>query len=348
MNIQSAPLRFRAGAPIRGDAPDTQLRALPTAGRVVAIVTTHNRCEQLRKTLVSLLSEPVLHIAGIVVVDNASSDGTAEFLAAIHDLRLTVLRLPRNTGGAGGFAAGLAHARARFDPDWYLLMDDDARPMPDALAAFHADDRAQWDAVAAAVYDTKGHICDINRPTHDPFASWRKFIRTLRKGREGFHIGPRDYAGDAVLPVDGASFVGLFLSRRGLTLAGLPEDRLFVYGDDALLTLRLSRNGGRIAFMPKVRFEHDYAAPACRDDKAPMWKTYYQHRNALILYRFAAGWLFWPICLIVIPRWFMRIRAYPGRKGQFLRLYLRGVLDGLRRKTSVEHDTVLHWAEPRG
>lgn len=342
MNIQTTYRILQPAFPM----PDTCRDEMRSTGRVVAVVTTHNRCEQLRRTMLRLLAEPVWHLAGVVVVDNASDDDTAAFLAAINDPRVDVVRLSRNIGGAGGFAAGLVRARARFDPDWYLLMDDDARPMPGALGAFHAQDRAQWDAVAAAVYDPQGRICDINRPTHDPFASWSKFFRTARKGREGFHISAAEYAGDAHVAIDGASFVGLFLSRRGLDLAGLPEERLFIYADDALQTLRLSRMGGRMAFVPDVRFEHEHLHPENAQIGKPMWKVYYQHRNALILYRFAAGWLFWPICLIVIPRWAWRMRAYPGRKMHFLRMFLRGVLHGVQGKTAVDHDTVLHWAAP--
>lgn len=313
---------------------------------MVAVVTTHNRIDQLRRTVVQLIEAPAQHLAAILVIDNASSDGTAEWLSALSHPRVHVLTLTRNIGGAGGFAAGLDYARRQFDPDWYLVMDDDARPVPGALAAFHASDVSRWDAVAGAVYDPKGAICDINRPTYDPFASWSRFLRTARAGREGFHLGPGDYAAAREIAVDGASFVGLFLSRRALDLAGLPDASLFIYGEDALQTLRLSRAGGRIGFLPQVRFEHDHPSAANAQICKSMWKVYYQHRNALILYRYAAGWAFWPICLIVLPRWALRVLAYPGRRKCFLRLFLRGALHGLLRKTSTPHDTVLRWADP--
>ena len=43
-------------------------------------------------------------LAALVVVDNASSDGTAHYLEGLDDPRLDVLRLETNTGGAGGAA----------------------------------------------------------------------------------------------------------------------------------------------------------------------------------------------------------------------------------------------------
>ncbi|TVP69590.1 MAG: glycosyltransferase [Rhodobacteraceae bacterium] len=344
-------MNFFSAESFLSDGPDTsagrdRLRAgyASAAGRLVAVVVTHDRLTALRHAIVRLLDAPPCALHHIVVVDNASADGTADWLASIADPRLHLVHLAQNAGGAGGFAAGIDFARQRFDPDWYLLLDDDAWPDPGTLSSFHASDLTGWDAVAGAVHDPLGAICDINRPTYDPFASWRKFFSTLRGGREGFHLSAADYAAGRVRAVDGASFVGFFLSRRGLALAGLPDPALFIYADDALQTLKLSRAGGRIGFFPHLRFTHDHPSAANAQIGKPLWKIYYQHRNALILYRFAAGWMFWPICLVVLPRWLWRVRAYPGHRRAFLRLFLRGIWHGLRRHTGSGHDTVLRWA----
>ena len=67
----------------------------------------------------------------MVVVDNASTDGTADAVAGAHpDVQL--LRLDHNTGGAGGFAAGIAAALAD-DAELIWLMDDDTVPEAGAL-----------------------------------------------------------------------------------------------------------------------------------------------------------------------------------------------------------------------
>ena len=341
MSFQSAPRPYRTALAAEGQMPHS-------ACRLVAIVVTHDRLAQLRRTLRRLLTEPDCHLERVVVVNNASTDGTARWLDSLDMPRLDVLHLPHNMGGAGGFALGLEHARRAHDPDWVLLMDDDARPFPGALAEFQCSDLDGWDAIAAAAYTPQGGICDTNRPTRDPFAQWSTLLRTLHAGREGFHLGPQAYANDTPVPIDGASFVGLFLSRRALELAGLPDRNLFIYGDDAIYTMQLSRAGGRMVFLPRIRFEHD-TTPV--PDRAagmqadwPVWKAYYLHRNALILYRLAAGRLFWPICLIVMFRWALRLHRFRGRRRIFLRLALRGIWHGLRGVTATGHDTVLGWA----
>jgi len=312
------------------------------AGKVVAVVVTHRRLDQLQTTLARLLAEPQTLLAGIVVVDNASGDGTADWLQSLHDPRLRVLPQQKNLGGAGGFELGLRQAITDHDPDWFLLMDDDARPFPGALTAFHAANPDRWSAVAAAVYSPDGQICEMNRPSFNPFSRADVFWRTARNGRDGFHLPHAAYEGNEV-QVDVASFVGLFLSRPTLQRVGLPQGRLFLYADDGLYTLGLTNAGGHIGFLPQIRFEHDCTT---RSDGgtgrfSPLWKVYYYHRNLLLLYRMASGVWFFLVLAIVLPKWIAKIRHHKGDRGVFLCLLMRAIFDGLLGRLSQDHARLL-------
>ncbi|WP_212525621.1 glycosyltransferase [Actibacterium sp. MT2.3-13A] len=312
------------------------------AGRLVAVVVTYNRLAMLQKTLARLLETPREALEAVLIVDNACTDGTTEWLARQDDPRLRVLRSETNLGGAGGFEAGMRLVVGEMDPDWIVVMDDDGRPEPGALAAFHAQDLAGWDAVAAAVYYPDGRICDMNRPSRNPFWHARVFLRTLGQagGRDGFHITPAAYEG-AARQVDISSFVGLFVSRGAVARVGYPDGRLFVYGEDGLYTLALSQAGGRIGFLPQVRFEHDCSTFEGDRRFRPLWKIYYYHRNLLFLYRMAAGWMFWPLLLVVLPKWLLKARHHRGELRPFLRLLGLAVWHGLRRRTDMPHERVL-------
>ncbi len=320
------------------------------AGRLAAVVVTFNRLEKLRHTIERLLSSPPSELAALVVVDNASTDGTAEWLAGLDDDRLHIEQLTQNLGGAGGFEHGLRVAHQQLDPDWVVVMDDDGRPALGALSAFYAQDLTGWDAVAAAVYYPNGDICDINRPSRNPFwhppVFWKTMMSTLSFGllggaRAAFHVGQADYDSDQLKAVDGASFVGLFLSRAAIEKAGYPDGRLFIYGDDVLYTLGLRAAGGRIAFCPPVRFEHDFLTLSVEDRRfRPLWKTYYHHRNLMFVYRRAAGLWFWPALLVILPKWLLKIRYHAGERRVFLGLMLRAIRDGLLRRTSLSHEEV--------
>jgi GT2 family glycosyltransferase len=316
--------------------------------RLVAIVVTHNRLDQLRVTLARLLEADAETLAGVVVVDNVSTDGTPEWLATQDDPRLAVLRSETNLGGAGGFERGIGHAMDHLSPDWVVVMDDDARPEPGALARFHALAPRDDAALAAAVYYPDGRICEMNRPSVNPFWQPGIFLRTLLgKGRDGYHIAPSDYETDRPRPIDLTSFVGLFLPGSAIRAAGLPDGRLFLYGDDVIYTLGLRKRGIAILFDPRVRFEHDCTTFANDRRRAhkPLWKAYYNYRNGLIMYRAAAGWLFWPLLLLVVPKWALLGRNHAGQRRVFYRLLRAAVWDGLRGDLSRGHEAVVRLAE---
>lgn len=321
--------------------------------RLVAVVVTYNRLDKLKTTLARLLESPAAELSAVVVVDNASTDATAAWLSEQRDARLDVLISLVNRGGAGGFEMGMRQAMEEHQPDWLVVMDDDGRPAVGGLATFHAlqppqDGGAAWDAVAAAVYFPEGGICEMNRPSRNPFWHGREFLRTLfGGGRSGFHVQPSDYEGPG-MQVDVTSFVGFFISAQAVRYIGYPDPDLFIYGDDGIYTLRLTKLGGRIGFEPSVRFEHDLSTFQSKDGAEgaqrgrfiPLWKVYYYHRNLLLLYRLAAGWLFLPVLLVILPKWISKARLHCGERRAFWRLLRRAIWDGLLQRREISHAEV--------
>ncbi|MEL6570449.1 MAG: glycosyltransferase [Pseudomonadota bacterium] len=314
---------------------------------MVAVVVTHNRISELRTTLDSLMVSLPHYLSAIVVFDNASKDGTEEYLAALKaENPLTdVIRSEKNLGGAGGFELGMRHAVSAYDPDWIVVMDDDGRPEPDALAVFHSQDRSIAHGWGAATYHPDGRICEMNRPSINPFWDRSAMLRSLSgRGRAGFHINSACYDGDAYVPVDGVSFVGFFISRSGIERAGYPDGDLFIYGDDVLYTLGLRSKGGTSLFDPNIRFEHNYSTNSVSDQRfRPLWKTYYHYRNLLMVYRLCSGWWFGLVFPIVAAKWFFKVRFHSGQRLHFLKLLCLAIWHALISRTSVSHDTVLKW-----
>ena len=307
---------------------------------IAAIVVTFNRLPALQVTLGRLLEEP---LDQIVIVDNGSTDGTRDWISSLVEPRLTVILTAENRGGAAGFETGLREAVDRFDPDWCVLMDDDAYPASGAIAAFRDLDLDGLDAVAAAVRLPSGQIAEFNRPWHAPFAGLRATARLLR-GRAGFHIADEAYASsESLLPIDGASFVGYFIARSGIDRAGFPDGRLFIYGDDVLYSLRLRARGGKMGFAPAIGFVHDCGVVAPRDIVRPLWKTYYLYRNRWHIYRAAAGpVLFWPIICTMAAAWLARsLRLAPVERHRYLHLTRLALEDGMRGSFDRSHAEIL-------
>ena len=318
--------------------------------KLVAIVVTYNRLPQLQRSVAALAASAPTVLHKIIVIDNASTDGTDAWLDSLDEPRLHVERLAQNLGGAGGFAHGMRRARALFDPDWIVVMDDDARPEADALATFRAmvdrGELAAVEGVAGAVRHPDGVICRMNRPTVNPFWHAGVFLRTLAGGgRAAFHLGDAAFGQPHPMPIDGASFVGLFLSRKALDRAGYPDASLFLYAEDAIYTLTLSRRGGRLIFAPAIRFEHDTTSLAAGEVVRPLWKVYYYHRNRLLLYRLAAGPAFWLLLPLWLFSWPRLARHYPvDERPAFRRLIRRAFRDAILRDTSLSHADVMQLA----
>lgn len=333
--------------------PDLSQPSTPVKAReresLVAVVVTFNRLEKLKVTIERLLSSPETDLQAVMVVDNCSTDGTDMWLAAQTNPRLFVHRPNKNTGGSGGFEIGMRMAVERWDPDWIVIMDDDGRPATDAIATFHARREPGYDAYATAVYYPAGGICDMNRPSVNPFWHPRAFLQTLMGGgRAGFHLVDDDYARDEGLDLDATSFVGLFLSRKAIERAGFPDGRLFIYGDDVVYTLKMRKAGCTIRFSPDIHWEHDFATFNEADRRfKPLWKVYYHHRNLLLVYREAAGWLFWPVLLVILPKWLSKGLHYNGERKVFYRLLLPAIFDGLFKRLQRGHDEVLTLAQTR-
>ena len=304
--------------------------------KLAAIIVTYQRLTQLQLTLAAVLAEDVEHV---IVVDNASTDDTPHWLAKQDDPRLTVVTLHDNLGGAGGFEAGMATARDRFDPDWVVLMDDDARPEAGALARFKAESPAldpKVGCVAAAVFYPNGTLCEMNRPSKNPFWNLGLFARTVVRGsRAGFHMPDDAFAPDApARAIDVASFVGYFVSRETIARAGLPEGGLFIYGDDVLYSLRLRRKGMHMMLLPCVRFVHDCGTMGQGFIYRPLWKIYYHCRNGVSIARQAAGPLIFPAALAYyIVIWWRRGTHYtPAERSLYRKMMWIGLRDGLLRR----------------
>lgn len=225
-----------------------------------AVVVTHNRLNKLQHTLATYLNSDV---SAIIVVDNASNDGTAHWLAeqSRQQSRLNVITQAENSGGAGGFYAGLAAARELEGIDWIVISDDDSYPQQEAIEAFtqqypirHLE--SQKDVIASAVFYPNGQICPMNRPMKKR-TLWG-YVTALLQGRKVTGVDDKDYFSTESIDIVAASFVGLWIKHSVLKKSQvLPEKNYFLYWDDVAFCLDLGNQGYQLAFNPRLRFEHD-------------------------------------------------------------------------------------------
>lgn len=307
---------------------------------VTAVIVTYNRLEKLRHTLTETLAQP---FARVIVINNASTDGTGAYLDGLDDERLEIVHESVNNGGAGGFERGFALALKNHAAEWLVCFDDDAYPAPDALAQFVTLAPAEnVGGVAAAVYFPDGRICPMNRPGRNVFHSPRALLSVLFSRSSALGLEDAAYAGTQPVPVVFASFVGLFVRCAvARDILGPPRSELFIYRDDSLYTLTLTQAGFTLLFAPCIRFVHDCATPSSGVRVyTPLWKAYYIIRNDIPFFRQLAG-AYFPFILPLLIAKFLKPTLHYSNPGLFLRIFAVALADGIRNNFSRSHSEIM-------
>jgi rhamnopyranosyl-N-acetylglucosaminyl-diphospho-decaprenol beta-1,3/1,4-galactofuranosyltransferase len=236
----------------------------PADRRVIAVVVTYNRLALLQR-LVERLRQ-VEELSEILVVDNASTDGTGEWLrSAEHGAggpRLCARTSEENTGGAGGFHDGLAWAVDE-GADLVWLMDDDGLPDSDCLRRLleHTGELDFWGPVVVDEADPTRLVFPIRLPGGTRVVHAMRDVRAA--ARDGLLSG-------IVIP-----FNGVLVTRGLVHRIGLPRAEFFIWGDDHEYRLRAERAGARIATVVDAVVRH----PSVGELGTPMMfgRTTYNH-----------------------------------------------------------------------
>lgn len=258
--------------------------------KIVAVIATYNRCSLLKRAI-NAVQQQTLKIDEIVVVNNASNDGTLELLESYHDdkSKFTIITMPNNIGGAGAFYVGMEYAM-KLDPDCILLQDDDGYLDPNCVEHL-VNSMGCLDAVTPIIVDEKDFTqlaFDINGNTE-----------------------LEQFLDKETLPNILKPFNGLLLKAEVVQKIGLPIKKYFIWGDETEFRLRMEQhkfNYGTVVnarmFHPKNQLQkvkvlgHNFIVPVGN------LRTFCFYRNYLHIYKsyekFSAGKLFFKYLLFNI------------------------------------------------
>jgi GT2 family glycosyltransferase len=283
---------------------------------VVAVVVTFNRKKYLLECL-EALKKQTYSLAEIVIVDNASTDGTSEFVqksGILNDPTCRYVRLNKNTGGAGGFNAGMALA-LETKASWLWVMDDDVAPEPNCL-----EQLLNYKKISECIHPRKTLL------NGDDYV-WEHHIDILTGGRTIF--GNKSFEnGKDIVFTNVACFEGMLVSRRIVEVIGLPDPKYFIAEDDTLFGIKAS-----------VHTNVAYVAGALMHKLIPLgivspWKSYYMMRNRFYLHRDSCDYMGLSPSLSVrilflLSQVFELIRLI-RRGSAFIKPATRGFVDGFQ------------------
>jgi len=313
--------------------------------KTAAVVVTYNRKELLGACLESLLRQ-TYPLDAIYVVDNCSTDGTYDYLLE-RDLispiasaengpsesvkavaapappgasvEIRYVRMPENTGGAGGFHEGIRRGCAdRFD--WLWLMDDDLLIADEALEALIRK-REILLAARGRSFLLNSLVLSKDRPDGDTLAFPLQELAPNGYPRIGiYHHHLSEVAGKVE---DGlyrwaCPFNGTLIPAVAIAQIGLPNRDFFIKGDEKDFLWRAART---LTFYTVVDSKAYHPRPHAN---AFDWKQYYHIRNMLVVNRHFPFTALRNTKLIAVSL-IMGMRH--GKRGTVL--VLRAVRDGL-------------------
>lgn len=247
--------------------------------KVLAVVVTHNRCALLSRCL-DFLARQTTPPEQILVINNASSDGTVELL----EQRRIPFVTQENLGSAGGWHRGIQHALDHnFDAVW--LMDDDGYPAPDSLAKLRSvlqPEVACASSVVVCENDAATFVFPfpkLNSANLPVLLGYPRKIATLSALRE--------FAVDGQYPF-AHFFNGALLSIDAVKRVGNVDCGFFMFGDEVDYFFRMRQAGEVVSVLDALHFHPDVS-----QRPYTAIKVYYYVKNTIILNRryFNAVWL---------------------------------------------------------
>lgn len=305
--------------------------------KVCVVVVTYNRYKLLKECLNALLGQT--YTADILIVDNASTDGTEAGVNVdgyLKNKNIIYKRLDRNSGGAGGFFYGVRYALENsYDYAW--LMDDDAEPELEALEVLLKNiDNKKYSAYAPRVMigtkeqnklSTFGHRGNLD------------YINCLPAFQKSIHRAEYDKAKSEI---EMASFVGILIPVISIQKIGLPDERFFIHHDDTEYSLRLATIG-KILLVNTVGIYHKEKR---QDEKIErsflwikknrirfdrLWLKYFGLRNSIYMAcKYGKGAKRYFLIVRLYLELIKDILVYDDNKYIRLRFATASVLDGVR------------------
>lgn len=303
--------------------------------RVIAVVLSHDSMNTLVEAVDGIRSQ-TRPVDRLLVVDNASSDGTREYLQRSLPPRDLVLSTTNVGVGAGhwmGWTTALADGA-----DLIWALEHDSVPEPDCL------ERLLFTYECFAQQDSVGAVAGPQQATDRTRRPIARAIHALHQPVRRFR-GRRKHATQQAFYLPRFTFNGALLDAEAVDNLGPPRRDFFVDKEDREYSLRMQRAGYRIVRDPTATVRHLKRAHGGLES---VTRTYYGTRNGVYLDRHvhnrpAAALRAW----LRVGRASIRMLLLSRQRRAQLQAKVQGTIDGLRGRLGVRVYAFMHTADGR-
>ena len=285
------------------------------------VIVSWNTRDVLGKCLDSIEQNPPERDYELLVIDNASTDGSAEMVRERHP-RVDLLVNPANYGFAKANNLAIQRCRGRY----ILLLNPDTEVRPGALEhlARFLEENPEAGAAGSLTLNPDGSLQISCYPRPTLFREfWRLFH--LDRFRPVAEYPMARWKLDRPQEVDVLMGACLMLRREALDQVGLLDEDYFIYSEEVDLCYRVQRAGWRLYWVPQARIVH-YGGQSTSQAAEEMFLQLY--RGKILYFRkhssWAAVWIYKLILFLAsLGRLALTPLAYleaPGRREGHLNL----------------------------
>jgi hypothetical protein len=268
------------------------MTSVPTPS--IGVVTINwNELEHTLACLVSVLqADP--GPTRVIVVDNASADGSADalahWIAERGDPRVTLVRSPVNRGFADGSNVGVAELVRAPTVSHFLLLNNDATLEPTFFAELA---RALGAAPNTAILGATIYWGDGRERV---WYAGGRLPRLRAMATHGRRVPPRDEP----VPTEFVTGCAFLIARSAWEQLGPIPDCYFIYFEDAEYCRRARDAGLRVAYAPRAVLHHAVAGTLGRERARAQGAYWFNRARALYVRRNLRGWRRWGALAYVI------------------------------------------------
>ena len=219
------------------------------------IIISYNTCQMTLDCLRALLADVAGMEAEVMVVDNASTDGSPEAIEAEFGPRVRVIRNDRNAGFGAANNIAMRGARGKY----FLLLNSDAFVKAGAVGELvrYLDDHADVGVVGPRLLNGDGSVQVSCFPFPSPLRAWVENLWIPAIVRDRGPLGDfRRWAHDREREVPWVIGACLLARREVHEQVGGFDERFFMYAEETDWQRRIRDAGWRICFTPAAEVTH--------------------------------------------------------------------------------------------